>query len=165
MDRKLVQIIVRQITLETRGLWVDMCRASQGHLLHRLGYTRREAHVRRRREADPDAEAAFQVAVDSILASPGMNHSHLKDLDWTAVRLYGGRNMTWAKIGADGVWLDSAGSPKDCFIVLAGCWFDESLLPLCFVAKGKTARCHQGFGDFAPTGSHTPRKGGWPGSC
>jgi hypothetical protein len=34
--------------------------------------------------------------------------------------------------------------------VLAGCSFDGSLLPLCFVAKGKTPRCHQGFGDIAP---------------
>jgi hypothetical protein len=81
-------------------------------------------------------------------------------MDETAVRIHGVRNMIWAKSGADGVLIDSAGSPKDCFTVLAGCSFDGSLLPLFFVAKGKTARCHQGFGDIAPTGSHTPRRGG-----
>jgi hypothetical protein len=61
---------------------------------------------------------------------------------------------------ADGVWTDSDGSPKDCFTVMAGCSFDGSRLTLCFVAMGKTARCHHGFGGIVPTGSHTRRKGG-----
>jgi hypothetical protein len=55
--------------------------------------------------------------VDGILAFPGMKHSHLVNLDETAVRIYGGRNRTWVKIGADGVRIDSAQSPKDCFTV------------------------------------------------
>jgi hypothetical protein len=48
--------------------------------------------------------------VDSILAAPGMNHNYL--IDETAVRIFGGRNMTCAKIGADGVWIDSSGEPQ-----------------------------------------------------
>jgi hypothetical protein len=65
------------------------------------------------------------------------NPSNLLDLDETAVRIHGGRNMTWAKRGADGVLIDSAGSPKDWLRLLAACSFDGSLLPLCFVEKGK----------------------------
>jgi hypothetical protein len=45
-------------------------------------------------------------------------------------------------------------------MVLAGCSFDGSLLSLCFVAKGKTARCHQRFGDIAPHWI-TPSQKGW----
>jgi hypothetical protein len=48
IDRKLVQIVVRQVTLETRGRWIDMCLSSMGYLMHRLGFTPRQAHVRRR---------------------------------------------------------------------------------------------------------------------
>jgi hypothetical protein len=150
IDRKLVQIVVRQITLETRGVRIDMCLSSMGNLMHRLGFTPRAAHVRRRHEADPHAEAAFQAAVDDILADPMFNPSNLINLNETAVRIHGGRNMTWAKRNADGVLIDSAGSPKDCFRVLAGCSFDGSLLPLCFVAKGRTARCRERFGDISP---------------
>jgi hypothetical protein len=79
-----------------------------------------------------------------------MKHSHLINLNETAVRIHGGRNMTWGKADADGVWIDSAGGPKDCFTVLDGCSFDGSLLLLGFVAKRKTARCHHGFGDLGP---------------
>jgi hypothetical protein len=89
-----------------------------------------------------------------------MNHSNLINLDETTVRIYGCRNMTWAMRGADGVLIDSAESPKDCFTVLVGCSFDGTLVRLSFVAKGKTARCHQGFGDIAPH-SITHSESGW----
>jgi hypothetical protein len=89
-------------------------------------------------------------AVDGILGVSGMNYSNLINLDETAVRIFGGRNMTLDRTGADGVWIDGDGSLKLCFTVLAGCSFDGSLLPHCFVAKGKTARCHLGFDDIAP---------------
>jgi hypothetical protein len=120
IDRMLVQIVVRQITLGTRGVWVEMCLSSLGCLRHRLGFTPGAAHVRRRQEPDPHAEAAFQAAVDDILAAPSFNPSNLSNLEETAVRIFGGRNMTWAERGADGVLIDSAGSPKDSFTVLAG---------------------------------------------
>jgi hypothetical protein len=112
IDRQLVQIVVRQITLEIRGVWVEMSLSSLGHLMHRLGFTPQAAHVRRRQEADPHAEAAFQVAVSSILADPSFNPGSLISLDETAVRVVVGRNMTWAKMGADGVWIDSVGAPR-----------------------------------------------------
>jgi hypothetical protein len=48
------------------------------------------------------------------------------------------------------VLIDSVGSPKNCFTVLADCSFDGSLLPLCLVATGKAARGDQGFGDIGP---------------
>jgi transposase len=47
IDGKLVQIVVRQITLETRRVWIDMCLSSMCRLMHRLGFTPRAAHVRR----------------------------------------------------------------------------------------------------------------------
>jgi hypothetical protein len=75
IDRQLVQIVVRQITLETRGIWVEVSRSTLGRLMHRLGFTPRATHVRRRQEPDPHAEAAFQVAVSSILADPSFNPS------------------------------------------------------------------------------------------
>jgi hypothetical protein len=70
-DRKPGRTVVRQITLETRGVWIDMCLSSMGYLMHRLGFTTRAAHVRRSHEADPHAKAAFQAAVDGVLADPG----------------------------------------------------------------------------------------------
>jgi hypothetical protein len=88
--------------------------------------------------------------VDGILAGPSFNPSNLINPDETAVRIFGGRNMTWGKIGAGSVWIDTAGSPKDCFTAPAGCSFDGTLLPPRFVAKGKTDRCHQSFGRTAP---------------
>jgi hypothetical protein len=48
-----------------------------GNLVHRLGFTPRAAHVRRHHEADPHAEAAFQAAVDIVLADPGFKPSNL----------------------------------------------------------------------------------------
>jgi hypothetical protein len=65
-----------------------------GCLMHRLGFTPRAVHVRRRQEADPHAEAAFQAAVDDILADPSFNPGNLINLDETAVRIFGGRDMT-----------------------------------------------------------------------
>jgi hypothetical protein len=56
------------------------------NLMHRLGFTPRAAHVWRRHEADPHAEAPFQAAVDDILADPMFNPSNLINLDETAVR-------------------------------------------------------------------------------
>jgi hypothetical protein len=88
-------------------------------LTHRLGFTPRAAHVRRRQAANLPREAAFQAALSGTLASPDMKHSHLMDWDGTAVRIVVGRTSTWAKTGADGVWIDSDGSRKDCFTVLA----------------------------------------------
>jgi hypothetical protein len=70
IDRKPVQIVVRQGTLETRGRRIDMCLSSLGCLMHHLGLTPRAAHVRRRHEADPPAEATLLSAVDDILADP-----------------------------------------------------------------------------------------------
>jgi hypothetical protein len=101
LDRKLVQIVVRQITLQTRGVWIDMCLSSMSNLMHRLGFAPRAAHVQRRQEQDPHAEAAFQVAVSSILADPSFNPINLINLDETAVRIVGGRNMTWARMEYD----------------------------------------------------------------
>jgi hypothetical protein len=56
IDGKPVQIVVRQITLETRGVWLNMCLSSMGRLMHCLGFTPRAAHVRRRHEVGPHAE-------------------------------------------------------------------------------------------------------------
>jgi hypothetical protein len=91
-----------------------------------------------------------------------VNHGNLINLDGTAVRIFGGRNVTWAKIGADGVWIDSAGSPKDFPTVLAGCPFDGSLLPPCLVPEGRTVPCHQGlaFRGHCPQWI-TPAEKGW----
>jgi hypothetical protein len=62
IDRKLVRIVVLQITLETRGVWIDMCLSSPSRLTHRLGFAARAAHVRGRQVADARAEAAFPAA-------------------------------------------------------------------------------------------------------
>jgi hypothetical protein len=97
IDRKLVQIVVRQITLETRGVWIGMCVSSMGNLMHRLCFTPRAAHVRRSHEADPHAEATFQAVVDYSLADPMFNPSNLINLDEIAVRIHGGRNVTYAE--------------------------------------------------------------------
>jgi hypothetical protein len=93
IDRKLVQIVVRQIALETRGVWIDVCLSSMGNLMHRLGFTPWAAHVRRRHEADPHAEAALQAAVDGVPADPSFNPGDLIGLDETAVSIFGGRNI------------------------------------------------------------------------
>jgi hypothetical protein len=58
--------------------------------------------------------------------------------------------MTWAKVDADGVGIDSSANPKDCFTVLAGFTADGRTLPLFFVATGLTTNCHSGFGDIGP---------------
>jgi hypothetical protein len=124
-----------------------MCVSSIGNLMHRLRFTPRVAHVQRRYEVGLDAEAAFQAEVAQILCDPGFDRSSVINMDETAIRLHGGRNVTWAKVGADGVWIGSPSNPKDCFTVVAACTADGQKLPLTFVAKGKTVRCHEGFGD------------------
>jgi hypothetical protein len=102
-DRKLVRIVVRAVTLETRGSWIDICVSSIGNLMHRLHFTRRVAHVQRRHEVDSDAEAAFQADVAQILCDSGFDRSSvISNMDETAIHLHGGRNVTWAKVGADG---------------------------------------------------------------
>jgi hypothetical protein len=58
IDRKLAQIVIRQITLETRGVWVSMCLSSVSGLMHPVGFTPRGAHIRHRQEADLRAEGA-----------------------------------------------------------------------------------------------------------
>jgi hypothetical protein len=70
IDRKLVQMVVRRISLETRGVLVEMRASSIGHPMHRLGFARGEAHVRRRQEADPRTEAAFRAAVEASSYTP-----------------------------------------------------------------------------------------------
>jgi hypothetical protein len=48
IDGKLGHIVVRQITLQTRGVWIAMCLSSRGCLMHHLAFTPRAAHVQRR---------------------------------------------------------------------------------------------------------------------
>jgi hypothetical protein len=156
MDRKLGQMVVRPITLETRGVWVEMSLSSLGRLMHRLGFTPRAAHAGAATWRTRTQRLHSRPPWMTSFAGPRFNPGILINLDETAIRIHGGRNMTSAKTGADGVLIDSAGSPRDCMTVLAGCSFDASLLQLCFVAKGEISRCHQGFGNIAPTGSHTP---------
>jgi hypothetical protein len=124
VDRRLVQVIVQQITLATGGGWgcvVDIVSVSRGP-------------CRRRREADLHTEAEIQASVECILADPRFSPSRVIGQDGNAVRTDGGRNMTWATRSAAGVWIDGAGSPMDCFAVLARCSLDGSPFPLCFVA-------------------------------
>jgi hypothetical protein len=54
-----LQIAVRRITLGALGGWVDMCPSSMSSLMHRIGRTPREAHVRRIQEAGSHAEPAL----------------------------------------------------------------------------------------------------------
>jgi hypothetical protein len=110
-DRQLVHVAVRQIPLETRGVWVGMCLSPWA-----AGCTARCSAC-------------------------------------------GGRNTKWGKSGADGAGVDGAGSPGNCFAVLAGCSIARSLLPICLVAEGETPDA-RGFCEIAPTRSHTRRKGG-----
>jgi hypothetical protein len=158
-----VQIVVRAVTLETGGTWVDMCGSSIGDLMHRLRFTPRVAHVvvQRRHEVDLDAEAAFKAEVDPVLCDSGIDRSGVINLDGTAARLRGVRNVTWVKAGADGVCIHSPSNPKDCFTVVAACTADGQKLPLTFVARGKTGVCHKVLVILANLGSHTPRPRGW----
>jgi hypothetical protein len=114
IDRSLVQIVVRQFTLETLRGWVGMCPSSISSLMHRLGLTPGEARLRRCQEADRAEEAAFQDTMDSIMGEPTFHPCNPINLDETAVTVYGGRNVTWARRGADGVWIESADGSRNC---------------------------------------------------
>jgi hypothetical protein len=115
-----------------------------------LDFTSRVADIQRRHESDPEGEAAFQAEVAQVLCEAGFDRSILINIDETAVRLGGGMNMTWPKVGPDGVWIDRSPNPKDCFTVPAGCTADGQTLPLLFAATGRTIKCHRGFGDIGP---------------
>jgi hypothetical protein len=94
-----------------------------------------------------------------------MIRSSVINMDETATRLHGGRNVTWAKVRADGVRIDNPSNPEDCFTVVAARTVSGAALRLTFVARGKTVLCHKGFGDIGQPWTHTPKVGGRQMSC
>jgi hypothetical protein len=100
-----MQISVQQIVLETRGVWVEMRLSSMGTARVSIsGVAKRRTRMRRLHSTPWIASSHPRI--------PTLNHRHLIDLNEIAVRIDGGRNMTWAKRSAVRMWIDGAGSPK-----------------------------------------------------
>ena len=96
VDRRLVQLVVRAVTLETGVGWADLCLPALGGLLHRLAFTPGAAQVERRQEVDPGEEARLQADVAKVMSchrthvrESGMDRSRLTTVDETAVRQCG----------------------------------------------------------------------------
>jgi hypothetical protein len=107
-----------------------MCRSSMSSLKHRLGLTPRQpvsdAAKRQTRTRMPHCKAPLAQRAGSwppgrLIHGSGDHPQQSNPINSyeTAMPIRGGRSMRWAEGDADGMRIDSAGNPKDCFTVLA----------------------------------------------